>query len=59
MAQSNAWASGRNYVIPDDVKSLAVPTLAHRLVLEPKARYSGITKDDIVKEILENTKVPI
>lgn len=58
-AQAKAYIAGRDYVIPDDVKELAVPVLAHRLVLDNKASYSGITKEKIIAEILNATDVPV
>lgn len=57
-AQALAWTQGRDFVTPDDVRELAVPVLAHRLVLETKARYAGATSEDIVRELLEKTPVP-
>lgn len=59
LAQSLAFARGREYVLPDDIQELAVPVLAHRLVLETKTKYSGTSKEDIVRELLANTKVPV
>jgi MoxR-like ATPase len=56
-SQARAFLSGRDYVIPEDVKSIAVPVLAHRLALDTKAKYSGMIKDDVVREIL--ARVPI
>jgi MoxR-like ATPase len=57
---SRAWAflEGRDYVVPDDVKELAGPTLAHRLSLDVKARYSGTTTLEVVSDLLRQTKVP-
>ena len=57
-AQALAYCSGRDYVLPDDVQSLAVGVLAHRLVLDTKARYSGVTRESILEEILGRLKVP-
>ena len=48
----------RNFVIPDDIKALAVPVLAHRLILETKAKYSGVSKASIVEELVEQVAVP-
>jgi MoxR-like ATPase len=56
-SQARAYLSGRDYAIPEDVKDTAVAVLAHRLALDTKAKYSGVTKEDIVGEILE--KVPV
>ncbi|MBI2267048.1 MAG: MoxR family ATPase [Armatimonadetes bacterium] len=58
MAQASAFCRGREYVLPDDVKDLAVPVLAHRLVMETKAKYSGVTKEAIISELLKTAKVP-
>jgi MoxR-like ATPase len=58
-AQALAAIRGRNYVIPDDVKTLAVPILAHRLILKPEARLRGRTEPAVVKEILETVPVPV
>ena len=57
-AQALAWADGRDYVRPDDVKELAVPVLAHRLVLDTKARYAGVSKADVVNELVAGVEVP-
>jgi len=59
MTQSRALAMGRDYAIPEDVKAVAVPTLAHRLGLDTKAKYSGIAKEDVVREILEQVPVGV
>lgn len=48
----------RGYVIPDDVKLLAKPTLAHRIIVTPAARVRSITSTAIVDEILQNIPVP-
>jgi MoxR-like ATPase len=57
MAQARAYVDGRDYAVPEDVRAVGVPTLAHRLALDTKAKYSGVAKEDIVREILD--KVPI
>ena len=56
-AQARAYLEGRDFAIPEDVKTEAVPVLAHRLGLETKARYSGVSKEETVREILAS--VPI
>lgn len=56
-AQAAAALAGRDYVIPDDVKRLAVPVLAHRVVLRPEAELRGRTGDKVVAEVL--AQVPI
>jgi len=57
-AQARALFEGRAFVVPEDVKTQAVPVLAHRLGLETKARYTGVSKEDIVREVLESVPVP-
>ncbi len=53
-----AAASGRHYVIPDDVKALAEPVLAHRLVIDPEAEFDGVTAPSIMSQILMETPPP-
>jgi len=57
--QARALVSGRDYVIPEDAKAVAVPTLAHRLALDTKAKYSGVQKEDVVREILGRVPVGV
>ncbi len=52
-SKAYALLNGRNYVLPDDVKKLAIPVLAHRIILKPEAVYEGIGKRTIVREVLE------
>ncbi|UUZ97546.1 MoxR family ATPase [Paenibacillus sp. P25] len=58
-AQAQALLSGRNYVIPDDVKALAVPVLAHRLLLAPSAQLSERPAEAIVASLVAGTPVPV
>src|SRR6478735_8231768 len=53
-----AAASGRHYVVPDDIKSLAEPVLAHRLVLDPEAEFDGVTASSIISQLLLETPPP-
>jgi MoxR-like ATPase len=57
-ARARALMQGREYVIPDDLKHLAVPAMAHRLVLHAQSQYAGVNKAEIVQECLEQVKVP-
>ncbi len=57
-AQARAAMTGRDFVIPDDVKALAEVTLAHRIIVGPAARIKNITSRTIVQDILQNTPVP-
>lgn len=58
-SQALAAIRGRNYVIPDDVKHLAVPALAHRLISKTEARLRGQSSEAIVGEIVSNLPVPV
>lgn len=58
-SRSLALVYGREYVMPDDIKTLAVPVLAHRLILRPEARMRKITSEDVVTEILSTIAVPV
>jgi MoxR-like ATPase len=58
MAKARAVAAGREYVLPEDVQALAVPVLAHRLIVAPEARAVGLTGADAVQEALRETPVP-
>ncbi len=58
-AQARAYLDGRAYVVPEDVKDVAVEVLAHRLMLDPKARYGGTRKEDLVRELLGAVAVPV
>jgi len=57
-ARARAAIRRRDYVLPDDVKALAVPTLAHRIIVSPSARIKNISSEDIIREILDGVPVP-
>jgi len=57
-ARARAALDGRDYVIPDDVKALAVPVLRHRLTLSPAAEIEGRDIEELVEELVENTEAP-
>lgn len=57
-AKTLAAASGRHYVIPDDVKVLAEPVLSHRLVLDPEAEFEGVSASSIIGQLLLETPPP-
>jgi MoxR-like ATPase len=56
--QARAAILGRDYVIPDDVKALAMVTLAHRLIISPSARIKNVDPRAVIQEILDSTPVP-
>ncbi|MGP8124691.1 MAG: AAA family ATPase [Nitrososphaerales archaeon] len=58
LCKARAACSGRDFVTPDDVKVLAVPALAHRLVLSTDYELRGLSREAIVEEILKETPVP-
>jgi MoxR-like ATPase len=58
-AQARAFLEGRDFAIPEDVKAEAIPVLAHRLGLETKARYSGVSKEETVREILASVPIGV
>ncbi|WKX23492.1 MoxR family ATPase [Streptomyces sp. HUAS CX7] len=57
-ARAWAWLTGRDYVTPDDVKALALPTLRHRVQLRPEAEMEGVTADSVINAILAHVPVP-
>jgi MoxR-like ATPase len=57
-AQARAALSGRDHVLPDDVKDVAVAVLAHRIIVSPAARLRELSADRIVQEIVHNTPAP-
>jgi MoxR-like ATPase len=58
MARARATIVGREFVTPDDVKRVAQPSLAHRLVLTPDARVEDVNKSAIVEDVLNEVEVP-
>ena len=58
MAKAVAQLRGRDYVVPQDVKEVFVPTVAHRLLLTPKAEGQGVTPEQILEEILDHVHAP-
>ncbi len=58
-AQALAAVSGRDFVMPDDVKKMAQPVLAHRLILKPESRLRKRTPAAVVRDLVDDAKVPI
>jgi MoxR-like ATPase len=58
VAKTFAAASGRHYVVPDDVKTLADPVLAHRILIDAEAEYDGVTASSIIGHVLLTTPPP-
>jgi MoxR-like ATPase len=59
VAKARALAHGRDFLSPDDVKAVAEPVLAHRLIVSPEARAAGTTSDELVRDALDKTPVPV
>jgi len=59
VAKARALADARDYLVPDDVKTVARPVLAHRLILAPEARSAGLGGEELIAEALEHTPVPV
>jgi MoxR-like ATPase len=56
--QALAALRGRAYVLPDDIKHLAIPVLAHRLILNEEERLRGRSQEDVLEEIIDQVPVP-
>jgi MoxR-like ATPase len=58
---SQAWAyySGRNYVLPDDIKKMVIPVLSHRLILKQEAKLKKINPEEILNSIVARINVPV
>ena len=59
LAKARALVERRDYVLPEDVQTLAATVLAHRLILAPEARATGIAAEEVVAEALAGTPVPV
>ncbi len=57
-AQALAALRGRDYVVPEDIREMAVPVLRKRMILREEASSRGVNEEDIVKELLESVPVP-
>jgi MoxR-like ATPase len=58
-AQAHAALRGRDFVIPDDIKHVAVACLAHRLMMNPESALGGETTAGVIRELLKKVEVPI
>jgi len=57
-ARALAAMEGRDYLLPDDVKAVALPVLRHRLLLKPEADLEGLTSDQVIQQVLSTVEVP-
>jgi MoxR-like ATPase len=58
LSQAAALVDGRDYVVPDDVKSLATPVLRHRVILAPELELEGVTADAALQTLIERVEAP-
>ena len=58
-AKANAYLNERDYIIPDDIKSLASSVLAHRMMLHTESRMNGLTTEDVIELVIRETNVPV
>ncbi|AFK22301.1 MoxR family ATPase [Pyrococcus sp. ST04] len=58
LSRAYAAIEGRDYVIPDDVKAVAIPTLSHRIILKRELWYTRVSQDNIIRKILDRVPVP-
>ena len=58
LSKAHAAYTSRDYVVPDDIKSVALPALSHRLILKPESRVRGVKTDNIIKDIINKIPVP-
>jgi MoxR-like ATPase len=59
MGRAHAALEGRDYVIPDDIKSFAVPVLSHRLILQPEYWMSHQVAEDVISDVFTKVPVPV
>jgi MoxR-like ATPase len=57
-SQARAMLAGRDYIIPDDIKALAIAALAHRLIMSPEARMRNATAHGVIAQVLQEVPVP-
>jgi MoxR-like ATPase len=58
VAKAAAALEERDYLIPDDVKTAALPVLRHRVMMKPEAELEGLTSDQVLTEIIATVEVP-
>jgi MoxR-like ATPase len=59
MARANAALEGRDYITPDDIKRYATPILGHRVILQPEYWMSHTVTDDVIRDSIDKTPVPV
>jgi MoxR-like ATPase len=59
IARANAAIENRDFITPDDIKRYAIPVLGHRVILQPEYWMSRQVTDDVIRDTLERTPVPV
>ena len=59
LARANAALEGRDYITPDDIKRYSVPVLSHRIILQPEYWMSNSVTDDVIRDAVDKTPVPV
>lgn len=57
-SKAYAAVNGRDFVTPEDIKSMAIPVLVHRVILSPEKEMEGVTTEDLIKQIIDKVEVP-
>ncbi|MFN9176829.1 MAG: AAA family ATPase [Synechocystis sp.] len=57
-AKADAWLNGQEYLLPDNIKTVALPLLRHRLILRPEAQLDGVDVASVITAIVDQTAVP-
>ena len=58
-SQALAGIHGREFVAPDEIKAMAIPVLAHRVLVRPEHRIKGLTSQSVIQEVLHKVPVPV
>jgi MoxR-like ATPase len=57
-AKAFAAVQGRDFITPDDIKFIAEPVLAHRIILSPDKELEGVTQEEMIRQIVSSVEVP-
>lgn len=59
VSQSKAYIEGRDFVVPDDIKSLFESVMSHRIILKPESKLKGVTEKEVIERAIQRVEVPI
>jgi MoxR-like ATPase len=59
VSQGKAYIEGRDFVVPDDIKSLFESVMSHRIILKPESKLKGITEKEVIERAIQRVEVPI